>query len=317
MDALAYGAQGAVYVKNNKVYKRFSTNGDVTVGNIRELMFYKILDHPNIVKLLEHNKKWLVLEYGGKPLSYRKFTIAEIKNIGGQILSALSYMHNMRIIHCDIKPDNILIDMFGQVRICDFNTSNLGMCKITMPLFTVKYRPPEAYNSHVDTYSDIWALGCTLWELYHGEPFATGKLDRTEIKPILTKYMEGADAGYVDFIRVLSGMIIYHGPLRKTANELLKDSFFNSPNYVPNEAKVFHKCNSKLIRGYYKNGFINKEMTNFANGLCGKNDNIDRQVACLYVASYMNDTSQLETPHKNIGYNIMKLINESPLCICI
>ena len=91
------------------------------------------------------------------------------KQIMVQLLSGLEYLQSFNIIHGDIKPSNILI--FGDdIKYTDFNLSFIHTKEeyINKKLYTMTYRPPEILEKKASLKSDIWALGCTFFEIYYG-----------------------------------------------------------------------------------------------------------------------------------------------------
>lgn len=144
--------------------------------SIRELAFLSFLRHPNIVSFINATDTSLYMTYGGidlkKYYSNCDVNFSEIKHIAKQLLLGLDHIHSKNIIHCDIKPSNCLIDIDTKnVVICDFNLSMYKTNTQTGPAtHTLSYRPLECINGFYDIKSDIWALGCTLWELYYKTP---------------------------------------------------------------------------------------------------------------------------------------------------
>ena len=98
-----------------------------------------------------------------------KLTNKNKKHIMKKLLIGLEYLHSFNIIHGDIKPSNILV--FGEdIKYTDFNLSSLHLTdrKINRRLYTMTYRPPEISEDRASLKSDIWALGCTFFEIYYG-----------------------------------------------------------------------------------------------------------------------------------------------------
>ncbi|KAL3507319.1 hypothetical protein ACH5RR_032701 [Cinchona calisaya] len=103
------------------------------------------------------------------------FPEAVIGRIAFQVLTGLDYLHARKIVHCDIKPANLLIDKHMNVKIGDFGVSSkiTGLedpCKTYAG--TCAYMGPERYDPY--TYGgnafagDVWSLGLTLMEMYIG-----------------------------------------------------------------------------------------------------------------------------------------------------
>ena len=98
-----------------------------------------------------------------------------------QLVSALHYLHTNRVLHRDIKPQNILLDTQGRAKLCDFGFArNLGLD--TFVLTSIKgtplYMAPELIEEKpYDHTADIWSLGCIIYELLVGvPPFSTTSL---------------------------------------------------------------------------------------------------------------------------------------------
>lgn len=93
-----------------------------------------------------------------------------------QIIQRLHVLHKNGIVHCDLKPDNILVDTLGHVSIIDFTHSLLEhpiskiLCPNQMIFTTCVYQAPEIYdNKQKDHSVDIWALGCIYYEMITGK----------------------------------------------------------------------------------------------------------------------------------------------------
>jgi len=160
-----------------KILERFSQEGLLN------------LDHPNIVKILDagvnKNTPFIVMEYiDGGDLedlikSRGKLSVNEALSIFDQLLSALAYVHNLGIIHRDIKPKNILIDKSGKVKLTDFGIAKSVASQVKTAtggyLGAPAYSSPEQMDGlSVDSRADIYSLGITLYEMLSGvTPFSS------------------------------------------------------------------------------------------------------------------------------------------------
>jgi len=159
---------------------------------LREVSIMKMLNHPNIVNLVEViddpniDKFYMVLEYvEGKMVCDNGLEEATTRNYLRDIISGLMYLHSHNVIHGDIKPDNLLVTSAGNVKIGDFSVSQVFEDDDDMlwrspgtPVFTA----PEccqgsAYHGRA---SDTWAVGVTLYCMVSGHyPFLGDTLQET------------------------------------------------------------------------------------------------------------------------------------------
>ncbi|XP_067994963.1 serine/threonine-protein kinase 36 isoform X2 [Melanerpes formicivorus] len=149
----------------------------------QEIDIMRGLHHPNIIQMLdsfETSKEVVVVtDYAEGEL----FQILEddgslpedqVQTIAAQLVSALYYLHSHRILHRDMKPQNILLDKDGVVKLCDFGFAR-AMSIHTMVLTSIKgtplYMPPELVEERpYDHTADLWSVGCILYELFVGTP---------------------------------------------------------------------------------------------------------------------------------------------------
>ncbi|VDP33827.1 unnamed protein product [Schistosoma mattheei] len=97
-----------------------------------------------------------------------------VRSVACQLVSALYYLHANRILHRDMKPQNILLGQDGVVKLCDFGFARV-MGWNTLVLTSIKgtplYMAPEIIEEKpYDHTADLWALGCILYELFVGTP---------------------------------------------------------------------------------------------------------------------------------------------------
>jgi len=142
----------------------------------------KLLNHPNIVKLLTvdiiENNILMVMEYiSGTDLeslldSEQKLTIQTSLKYFDQILSALKFAHEKKIVHRDIRPSNILIDKEDNIKITDFGTSTLLQDRqyATTKIGSPPYMAPEQFEGRAVLASDIYSAGCLFYEMVTGFP---------------------------------------------------------------------------------------------------------------------------------------------------
>ena len=145
------------------------------------------MKHPNIVALfdvgIEGNLRYLCMELveGStlKDIIRERGFIEPIKacEISLRILSALKHAHSRGIVHRDIKPQNILVDGSGNIKVSDFGIARIAdvptLTKADMAIGTVQYVSPEqAQGKKAESTSDIYSIGIVLYEMLTGKvPF--------------------------------------------------------------------------------------------------------------------------------------------------
>jgi serine/threonine protein kinase len=131
---------------------------------------------------------YLVMEFAeGRSLrailsERRKLPAAEAIGIARQICSALVYMHAHGVVHRDLKPDNVLLDPQGEVKLLDFGIAmdeaarRLTWFGLSAPVGTPDYMAPEQVRGRRgDVRTDVYALGTMLYEMITGKlPFSAG-----------------------------------------------------------------------------------------------------------------------------------------------
>ena len=199
---------GEVYLANDTKLDRKvalkvlpSEVGDDTEDRVRrfvqEAKAASALNHPNILTIYEidevDSEQFIATEFiDGHTLRDRirrgALTPLEALEVGIQIASALSATHSVGIIHRDIKPDNIMLRHDGIVKVLDFGLAKLTRERETpdtdslapterfintaagMVLGTANYMSPEqARGLELDARTDIWSLGCVVYEMISGK----------------------------------------------------------------------------------------------------------------------------------------------------
>ena len=155
---------------------------------LREIKTLSRLEHPHVAKLLDYGERdWLVylaMTYIEGPTlkehiaQVRRVSIDDAVRIGRDVLDALAYAHAHNVVHRDVKPDNIVLSSEGAM-LLDFGIARAieaaGDEKLTRSGFTVgtsSYMSPEQVVAvrDLDHRSDIYSLGCVLFEALAGRP---------------------------------------------------------------------------------------------------------------------------------------------------
>ena len=159
----------------------------------------RTLSHPNISNVYEVFKSetgvTVLEEYidGQTVAEYLKdnlYTPSGVKSIIGSLCDALDFLHSNKIIHKDIKPENVMIDNSGTVRLIDFDAARIYkpyQSEDTKILGTTGFAAPEQYGlNQTDERTDIYALGVLMNVMLTGEPperkLYNGKLRKVIVK---------------------------------------------------------------------------------------------------------------------------------------
>ena len=212
LDKVGEGTYGEVYKCQNKETKKLVALKKIRLENedegmpstaIREISILKQLHHPNIVNLLDliHGEKklYLVFEFldhdlkkylnlNGSPLSPQL-----VKSYLYQILLAIKYCHSKRILHRDLKPQNLLIDKNGIIKVGDFGLARafgIPIKTLTHEILTLWYRAPEILlgQREYSTPIDIWSIGLIFYEMAHRKPLFAGDCEIDQIFKIFQMY---------------------------------------------------------------------------------------------------------------------------------
>jgi len=247
LERIGEGSFGKVYKGRRKfsgqtvAMKFISKHGkdDRDLRNLRrEINILRTLNHENIIRMFDvfetENDFCVVMEFAQGEL-YEileidgKLPEEQVQGIAKQLVRALHYLHHKRVIHRDMKPQNILIGAKGRVKLCDFGFAR-SMSANTVVLTSVKgtplYMAPELVQQQEYNHTaDLWSLGVILYELLTGRPpFYTNNLFS------LIKHIIKDPVHYPDYLSpeckdFLSGLLQKQSSERLTWPELLYHPF--------------------------------------------------------------------------------------------
>ena len=199
IEMVGEGGQGAVYRAQDpssgqivaiKVLARSASDGEFLDRFQREASIMATIQHPNVVEVYDHGEEEgqhyivtefvtenleRILERGGTLPLQRAITVVQ------QIASALQVSHNAGITHRDIKPANVLLNDAGEVKLTDFGIASAetldSMTSENTTVGTPLYMSPEQIQGSdaIDGRSDLYSLGCLLYEVLTGATPFQGK----------------------------------------------------------------------------------------------------------------------------------------------
>jgi len=193
----------------------------------------------------------------------KKMSHLDVKRIMYQLLQGLAFCHSHRVLHRDLKPQNILIDKKGSIRLADFGLArafNVPIRTYTHEVVTLWYRAPEILMNQRQ-YSvpvDIWAMGCIFAELINLAPLFPGDSEIDQLMKIFQALgtptestwpgvsslpcyrpnfpnWKGNNVDYYvrkfedkDGIDLLQKMLVYNPNNRISAKEAIKHPYFDA-----------------------------------------------------------------------------------------
>jgi len=231
---LGEGGMASVYMANDN---KFDTNVAIKVlnkeyvhnENIRKRFLAEAknmfkMSHPNIIKVtdliddgdtvafvMEHIEGETLKEYLERK---GKLSDDEIKTIFSQMLEAVGYVHDKKLVHRDIKPSNFMINSEGQIKLLDFgiakntdsNSADYTQTGTTQNMGTPMYMSPEQIKSTKDVtlQSDIYSLGVVLWQMVMGKkPYDTNTSSTYELQTkIVTENLSLTNSKFDSIIEV-------------------------------------------------------------------------------------------------------------------
>lgn len=212
---LGQGGMGVVYEAIDKALKRkvavkmlrpeLKTDAHERERLLQEARTVAALHHPAIVEIHsimeDEAGLYLIFEHvDGKPLDdllheRKKLSLRQTKAILKPVCQALDFAHRHGVVHRDLKPSNVMLSVDGDVKVMDFGiarTAKDSMAKFSQASTvtgTPHYMAPEQESGIVRKESDVYSLGCCLYEMltgerpYHAQAALSNKLERKYAKP--------------------------------------------------------------------------------------------------------------------------------------
>jgi negative regulator of PHO system len=168
---------------------------------IREVSLMKELRHNNVVRLYDviHTETRLLLVFEYMDLDLKKYMDLHGQNgalqptvccsLMYQLLLGLAYCHQRCVLHRDLKPQNLLINSRGELKLGDFGLARafgIPVNTYSNEVVTLWYRAPDVLlgSRNYTTTIDIWSAGCVMAEMYTGRPLFPGATNEDQLQRI-------------------------------------------------------------------------------------------------------------------------------------
>jgi len=172
----------------------------------QEVRMVARLDHPHILGVKDASvidgQFAIVTLMGDEPLDARltrRLSVRTALEWSVQLMEALAYAHHMKIVHCDIKPENILVFADSQLRLTDFGIAKIGNRTIMANgTGTVGYMAPEQAMGRPSARSDVFSLGLLIYRMLSGSwpewpfdwpPPAASRIRKRGVHPDLLRFL--------------------------------------------------------------------------------------------------------------------------------
>ncbi|XP_061656167.1 cyclin-dependent kinase 16-like isoform X4 [Phyllopteryx taeniolatus] len=204
LDKLGEGTYATVFKGRSKLTDNLVALKEIRLEHeegapctaIREVSLLKDLKHANIVTLHDiiHTDKCLTLvfEYLEKDLKQYMddcgsiMSVQNVKIFLFQLLRGLAYCHRRKVLHRDLKPQNLLINEKGELKLADFGLArakSVPTKTYSNEVVTLWYRPPDVLlgSTEYSTPIDMWGVGCIFYEMITGRPLFPGSTVEDEL----------------------------------------------------------------------------------------------------------------------------------------
>lgn len=271
LDVIGRGSFGLIFRGHDRV-----NNQDVAIKMIsrrfleethnfaaveQEIRVHQSLNHPNIVKLYnviyDPTNIYIVLEFCANG---DLFTLMQnnmhpnirVKNMMYQLAEAIEYLHQRKISHLDIKPENILVDSEYNIKLCDFGCCHLVNHHNQVKLGTLYYIAPELLvGNPIDTRTaDVWSFGIVVFVMFAKTlPWKDGT-DKDIAQQIIEGKLNFPPCFPLEISKIVRHCCKVDITERVTIKEILQDPFIST---IPKQTYSYKLTKSSFTGGNFNN----------------------------------------------------------------
>jgi hypothetical protein len=292
------------YVHNDNIRKRF-------IAEARNM--YKMA-HPNIIKVTDliddGDTVAFVMEHiEGETLKEHlerkgKLSDGEIKAIFSQMLDAVGYVHDKKLVHRDIKPSNFMINSEGQIKLLDFgiakntdaHSADYTQTGTGIQMGTPLYMSPEQVTEtkSVTAQSDIYSLGVVLWQMVTGrKPYNTNTLSSFQLQMKIVQEDLPSTKMFWDRI------------IKKSTDKEVSNRYFNCleiKNILEKPVRKSKSEGDKTIVSNYNEKTVVENRNNINKNKIKSNTNSIKEDKIIIKNDIKRKKKSLETTEKNVKF---------------
>ena len=208
LEKIGEGTYGVVYKAKDRVtgeilaLKKIRLEAEdegIPSTAIREISLLKELQHENIVRLCDvvHTEKKLTLVFEYLDQDLKKYLDvcdggldqSTVCSFLRQLIKGVAFCHHHRVLHRDLKPQNLLINREGELKLVDFGLARafgIPVRSYTHEVVTLWYRAPDVLmgSRRYSTPVDMWSIGCIFAEMSNGRPLFPGTSESNQLERI-------------------------------------------------------------------------------------------------------------------------------------
>lgn len=248
---IGYGSYGNVLLCHNKNGQSMAVKCIKTdnygINNLFELAIMRTIIHPNIntalginvKEIMKSNTVYIIQDVAVSDLQdfieTQQYDINTVLSWCNMIYNGVLELHKNKIIHGDIKTSNILIYKNKTLKLTDYSLSTTEDMKNNYCAYTSSHRPIECFiENRLESKSDIWALGCTIFQIYTKKQLFPSQDKSQSINAIMDFSINGPNS-HLENINIDHNNTYHHLSFNRQINDLKVDKLFDMLRIYPKD----------------------------------------------------------------------------------